>query len=222
MVGVIYMVTCFATKKSYIGQTWNYRIRKQDHKRGYNSNKILRKVVKKYGFNSLEWTILEDGILTQELLDAIEISKINTYNTMVPNGYNFETGGRGGKPSLETRQKRSKSIKKLMTPQRKQNLSRVMKGKMAGNKNPNYGKKLPKSPETRAKISKKLKGKMVGKNHPMYGKKHSKESKKKMSLAKQGKNNYNYGKKLPKSLETRKKISESLKRRYKNAKREDD
>ena len=108
--------------------------------------------------------------------------------------------------------------------ERSKKISEANKGKLLGEKHPNYGKKLPE--ETCKKISESCKGKRSGEKNPMYGKKHTEESRRKMSESKRGKNhsketcrkmsesrkgakNPNYGKNP--SEETCKKISESCK-----------
>ena len=74
----------------------------------------------------------------------------------------------------------------------KRKSSESMKGKMAGEKHPLYGKNH--SEESKQKMSESHKGIQAGKNHPMYGKipwnkdkKMSEESKQKMSESKKGK-----------------------------------
>ena len=64
--------------------------------------------------------------------------------------------------------------KKKLSKEQRLNLSIAGKGKMAGEKHWNYGKKTP--DEVKKKISKATKGK----NNPMYGKHHSEEAKQKM------------------------------------------
>ena len=96
--GIIYCYTNIINQKKYIGQTINPEQRYAAHKSSafnvsandYNS--IFHKAIRKYGYENFEYTILattEDS----EALNLLEEFFIEKYNTLVPNGYNIESGG---------------------------------------------------------------------------------------------------------------------------------
>ena len=184
-------------EKSYIGQTihnvkqrWgnngsNYTKGEQNHK--------FARAINKYGWDAFAHKII--GVVeaeTEEQLKADlnewEIYYIDYYDSFY-SGYNSNTGGNGYIVTDEIRQKRSE--------------------RMMGENNPMYGKEC--SDERKEKISKALKGKMSGEKHPLYGKPCSDERKENISkslkyLYKQGYINPNKGK--PMSEESKKKMRE--------------
>jgi group I intron endonuclease len=98
----------------------------------------------KYGTDNFKVEILENVI--DENLDERETYYINTFNTLVPNGYNIQVGGQGkGRQHCEVSRK-------------------LMSESKLGEKNPNFGK--PRTDETKAKISNAKKGE----KHHFYGK----------------------------------------------------
>ena len=220
MIGYIYLITDTTNGKQYVGQ---HHYDKEELDSNYHgSGHIIKMIYKKR-----PKTLKEEYIKTcysQTELDEWEKYFIFTFDTIYPNGYNFEEGGRGGVRCEETRRK----------------ISNSHKGLCAGEKHPNYGKHL--SEETRRKISSSLKGKTPseetrrkmscshkgknlseetkqkisevksGEKNPMFGKHHSEESKKKMSQNHydcSGEKHPMFGKKH--SEETRIKISNSHK-----------
>ena len=218
--GSIYKITNTANGKSYIGQTIRdaekTRIRYHFAGRG---NQLVKRAIEKYGQDAFTYEILYDGILP-EFLDMLEIEAIAKFNTLSPHGYNLTTGGGGGFPSDETRQKhleairhpetRQKHLEAMRHPETRQKLSKASTGKKLtpetrrkmsesreGAKNPMYGK--PRSDDTKRKIS--------GAN---TGKKRSDEVKQKLSEARKGEKHPFYGKSL--SEEHRRKLSEAHKR----------
>lgn len=139
-------------------------------------------------------------------------------------GYNISPGGEGASLSADTKKK----------------ISEANKGRLVGEKNPNYGK--PMSDETKKKLSESKKGKycgennpnygnhkFAGENNPFYGKHHTDETKEKLRQINIGKTlsdetkrkignsirgdkNHNFGKEF--SEETRRKISDATKKRF--------
>ena len=64
------------------------------------------------------------------ILNQLETEEIKAHNTLTPNGYNIESGGKVGAISLETRQKIRESLIGIKhTPERrlKQSLARIGK-----------------------------------------------------------------------------------------------
>ena len=153
--GFIYLYT-LDNGKQYVGQTViPIKRRHSNHmsaKKGCPFDNALRK--HSYTLDILDY-------LPENELDAAESYYIEMFNTLFPNGWNFETGGHDGKHhSADTIQK----------------LSQLNMGES----NPMYGKKL--SAEHRLKISECNKGK----NNPNYGRHHSEESKQKIREARLG------------------------------------
>ena len=227
----IYIATNTINTKQYVGQSTKYphehRGRIHEHylaKRKY----LFHKAIRKYGFDNFTWEVIHYPGASQDALNAIERWHIAKLGSLVPNGYNLETGGKsGGKLSPEARAKLSAAHKgKIITPEHRAKLSKTLKGRIispetrakisAANKGkiitPEHRAKLsaarrgkPLSPEHRAKISDGLRGD----KHPLYGKTHSPESRAKMSAAHKGKSF---------SAESRAKMSESQRKRRRKEK----
>ena len=201
--GYVYKITNTVNNKSYIGISIHEpeKGRIKDHLSG-KGNRIIANAVEKYGKDAFTFDTLEENVF-DEFLPDLEVAYISNHNTLVPNGYNLDTGGGGtGSPSDDARQKMSeaKKGKKLSTEHRRK-ISEI-----------NKGKKL--SAETRQKLSEGKKGE----NNHFYGKKHSEEHCLKISEALKGRNfstehcrNISEQKKgKTPSAETRQKISKTL------------
>lgn len=96
MTPCIYLFT-FPNGKQYVGQTKNYKIRMNSHRRFSQPNSkpkcsvILYKAFKKYGWDN----VIKEIICTCEEseLNENEEKYIALYNTIHPNGYNMNSGG---------------------------------------------------------------------------------------------------------------------------------
>lgn len=110
--GVIYMFTCRENGKKYIGQTWDIVERIRCHKRAKGDIRLFHRAIKKYGFDSFDFEILQSGIDTQAYLDLVEWLEIRQKNTLIPNGYNLVEGGVGGNMSNEVKKVLSQNAKK--------------------------------------------------------------------------------------------------------------
>lgn len=215
MVGYIYLTTDTTNGMQYVGQH-HYNKEGELDSNYHGSGVIIKNIYKKR-----PETLKEEYIKTcysEEEMNNDEKYYIKLYDTLWPNGYNLEEGGRGGVPSEETRKKLSEALKgKHHSEETKQK----MRESQSGEKNHMFGKHL--SDETKRKLSLAHKGKpsnkkgiplseetrrKISENHcdcsgeksPFYGKHHSEESKRKLSLTHKGKHL---------SEETKKKISES-------------
>lgn len=147
MVGIIYKYTS-PSKKSYIGQTINEKIRKKRHKcvaKHYidNGKSKFYNAIRKYGWDNFTYEVLftidnNDKVRVKEKLDFMEryyIRKYDSYN----NGYNMTLGGdcgmKGIKLSEEHKRKISKShIGMKYNDEFKKKLSELHKGKPTWNK----------------------------------------------------------------------------------------
>lgn len=91
----IYKATNKINKKSYIGQTVDFRSRVWQHMRCYEKEDCLfHKAIEEYGYENFEWQVLESCC---DKSRAIELEKhyIELYDTY-RNGYNENKGGVGG------------------------------------------------------------------------------------------------------------------------------
>lgn len=93
----IYMIRNLVNNKVYIGQTVN------NFNRRYNDtgewwkcrccNKHLKNATLKYGKENFEVTILKDEVSSEEELNRLEMELIKQFNSIYPNGYNYQAGG---------------------------------------------------------------------------------------------------------------------------------
>ena len=154
--------------KIYIGKTkQNLRNRILGHKSHAKSgtNTLFYTSIRKHGFNKFCWKTLDIAQTDEEacMLEQIYIEMFGTNFKEL--GYNMTLGGEiGNSPNQEVRNKISVSLK----------------GRFAGDKNPNYGRK-------HTEEEKKLMGKAHVGNLNMLGKHHSKETKERLSNLHKGK-----------------------------------
>ena len=171
--------------KIYIGITsTSLKLRSGSNGYKYKRNKLFYRAIQKYGWNNIKHEILfinlskEDACKKEQ--ELIELYKSNNAEY----GYNLSSGGESGhkgvKASLETRQKMS--IAHLGNKSNTgKHLSEETKRKMRGRIPWNKGKKglYTISDETRKKMSDAQKG---AKNH-FYGKHHTPEAIEKIKLS---------------------------------------
>ena len=121
--GEIYLVTCVPTGKKYVGQAvllsgsdlrpyGTYKRWKSHIYEAFHSMKTCRHLnfaINKYG----EDAFIVEPILTCKLdkINEYEIYFIKYYNTLVPNGYNLQEGGKSGRASEETKKRISDTKK---------------------------------------------------------------------------------------------------------------
>lgn len=121
MKGIIYKYTNKVNGKVYIGQTVREKRRQYDHRKTYNSwRSYFHEAIKKYGFNSFEYEILEsiedeDLNLLKQALNTKEQYYIAKYNSNNPTyGYNLTAGGGGTLGCVQSKEsnlKRSATMK---------------------------------------------------------------------------------------------------------------
>ena len=192
MVYSVYKHT-FPNEKVYIGIT----CRKPKSRWGLNGNgyklqSLVYNAIQKYGWDNIKHEVLFIN-LTKEEAEQKEIELIREYKSNnIDFGYNISDGGH------------------IVSDDTRKRISEALKGVLAGENNPHYGKCL--SEETKMKISESRKGLLTGKEHPMFGKHHSEESKRKIGEASKSRfsnpeNHYMYGKRH--SEDTKRKMSES-------------
>lgn len=112
----IYLVTNVLNGKQYVGQTVTEHSR---HGHGH----AIKRAYKKHGFTNFTYEHILSNVEDTKFLDFAEQFWIKVFNSLAPNGYNIESGGRWGKrtnvktnlgkkASAETRKKMSESQKK--------------------------------------------------------------------------------------------------------------
>jgi hypothetical protein len=136
--GEIYKIINNTNNKCYIGQAKKY-VGKYDNEWGmhgrwkshiyeaFNSKKdhcsYLNNAIRKYGKEGFNIEKVCECIDATEMNNK-EIEYIQQFNTLVPNGYNLNSGGYSGKDSEETRLKKKKMrLGKKHTEQTKENIS---------------------------------------------------------------------------------------------------
>jgi len=175
----------------YIGQTVDYNSRMRAYKgSSKKSQPRLRASLTKYGFDNHKFEIICECEESQ--MNELERFYQDAYNVMdKKSGLNLrltEATDRSGRISEETKQKlRDRDMPHLIGNQFRKGIphseadrlkiSQGLKGKMAGNKNPRFGKFGDQAPffgrkhseETLAKLSESQKGKHVGEKNHMFG-----------------------------------------------------
>lgn len=154
--GIIYLITNIVNNKSYIGQTIrSFKKRWYEHCKE-NKCSVLSMAIQKYSSEKFTYKILIN--CDNDELNDYEKQYIKEYNTLVPNGYNIQSGGALGRIHCdESREK--------------------MRQSKLGDKNHNFGKPRTNECKKNISISK------SGNNHHFYGKNLTIEHKKKLSLS---------------------------------------
>ena len=153
----IYKIINNINGKYYVGSTDDFYRRKCAHfselKRQKHGNKHLQNAWNKYGKNVFEFVIIEKVPINRLL--EVEQKYLNHCKEHPSAFYNISYDAvammKGRNHSKETKLKMSKSqIGHYVSPEQKSRQSKVMKGRLVGSKNPNYGKRH--SAEIRAKM----------------------------------------------------------------------
>lgn len=128
-------------KKSYIGQTCKTPQQRWHGGNGYCRNQHFYRSIQKYGWNEGFEHIIIANKLSVELADIIEIELIKKFDLINKNkGYNHHPGGHHSPPSKEAIEK----VRKANTGRHpSEETKRKIRESKLGEKNPNYGKKMP-------------------------------------------------------------------------------
>jgi hypothetical protein len=128
--------------KLYIGQvlyTKGIKVRWRQHvtqaiRNPTVGSRLLNRAINKY--NPEEFKIEQIACVSHKIKDITEMFCIAYYNSLVPNGYNLQSGGTFTTHSSETKLLRSKSLKKLLeSPEKRQIWSKAKLGVSQGIKN---------------------------------------------------------------------------------------
>ena len=204
----IYLVSNLVNSKQYVGQTINPHL-----KRGHG--RLLKKAYRYHGKENFTYEPIVTGITERNLLNYLERFWIATFGTVVPAGYNLESGGSEGiEWSDERRRKHGLALKGHRGWRKGLNLPSPNKGKtypeegkrklseaLKGRPGPNKGKKL--DDQWRANMSKAQKARGSEIAEMNRNRTITEETRQKMSEA---------GKRQVQSIEERMKRSESLKK----------
>jgi len=108
---IIYLITNKINDKKYVGQTRS-TIKKRINQHCEKRNKtVIGNAIKKYGKQNFDVEIVAEGSFLQEETNNLEIEYIKRYNSIVPYGYNVETGGNASPMPLYVKQKISNKLK---------------------------------------------------------------------------------------------------------------
>jgi group I intron endonuclease len=156
--GTIYIPTNLINGKQYVGQTTTKLNKRINSHKNNKSNYPFTNAIKKYGIENFK---IISFSCPEEDLDWIEEFLIKELNTLLPNGYNLDSGGNKNKHLAES------TKEKIRINHLGKHASRETKNKMSisriGDKNPRFGK-----PHSETSLQK-MRDKKKGKNNPMYG-----------------------------------------------------
>ena len=191
---IVYM-HIFPNNKVYIGITQQIPEKRWKKGLGYDSHqKIMKRAIKKYGWENIKHEILFTNLSKQEACDK-EIELIAFYDsTNKEKGYNVSEGGEGTigvKPTEESKQKnRIAHLGKKASLETRKKISESNKGKHNIKRTEEQKKKISEATKKamqNPEVRKRLSETHSGKNHRNYGKHLSDETKKKISKATIGK-----------------------------------
>ena len=139
----VYIHTCKANGKKYVGVTGRNPESRWKEGRGYKTNKHFYSAILKYGWDNFEHEVFE--VDSKEEMYRKEVELISFYHSNDPEyGYNNSSGGEyshlGCKHSEETRKKMAESHKgKPVSEETKKKISEIVKKR---NSDPEYRKRM--------------------------------------------------------------------------------
>lgn len=108
---IIYKIQNKINGKIYIGQTVGTLQRRiSQHKSNSKKKSVINMAIRKYGWDNFVAEVIDSAKSIEEL-NQKEIYWIQHYESIAPNGYNLEIGGKNAINSEETRKKISQSLK---------------------------------------------------------------------------------------------------------------
>lgn len=151
--GYIYLITNTINNKKYVGQTLREDInqRWKQHKAKKSIGRCLKAAYEKHGVENFLFQII--CICFNEDCNKYEEEYIKKYNTISPNGYNLESGGKNNFTHPDTKKLISEKLKgRKLSEERIEKMKQGMR---------NYIITDIKRKEINMKISNKLKGKKL-------------------------------------------------------------
>ncbi len=125
----IYKITNLVNGKSYIGQTLRSIDKRWIEHRSFKRGcPVLANAMKSYGKDNFKIEKLAEASSIEEL-NLLEIRFIKEFNSLKPNGYNLQEGGKNCKRALEVIEKiRIKLINRKFSEETIQKMSKAKKG----------------------------------------------------------------------------------------------
>ena len=172
----VYLITNTVNGKQYVGQTGNFRKRKNfwNCLTQKYSNKYLNEEREKYGLENFDVSIIKE-VETQEEALKLEEYYIKELNTLYPNGYNFKFGGKNNSGSCKG------ELNHMYGKHHSEETKKKMSDAHKGEKSHMYGTHL--SEETKKKMSDAHKGRKAWNKGKKTGIKMSEEHKQKLREA---------------------------------------
>lgn len=137
----LYKITNKINGKTYIGQTTNFKKRIHNHIHTKSSS-LIHMAILKYGKDNFKYEILFKR--PYNFIDVAETVAIKYYNSLVPNGYNLESGGCVNKKHNQNTKDKMSTIKKG---------KKQLKISLARKNKPHPHKGVPCAPKTKLKMS---------------------------------------------------------------------
>jgi len=137
-VGVVYKYTC-PEGKIYIGQTYNERNRKSQHKNETtkDTNSKFGQALLKYGYENFKYEVIIkfnptlDLVKLKRVLNKLERRYIKLYNS-IENGYNLVKGGEGVLGLKHSDETKEKFKNRIFTEETRKKISEGVTGKNKG------------------------------------------------------------------------------------------
>ena len=147
----IYILTCRANGKQYVGQSFDLQRRINEHLSLKSQGCIcIHNAIKKYGADNFDVELILYPSISQEALNALESWKIKQLGTLSPKGYNLKEGGGRNKYSQTSRRKMSTSANRYWeNPKNRQKAGERGKGRIPWNK----GKTTPENVRKKQRAS---------------------------------------------------------------------
>lgn len=105
----IYLITNRVNRKQYVGQTKSSLKRRFNQHCDKRNKTAISYAILKYGRENFSIEVIRENVNSMDELNELEIRYIKDLNTISPNGYNVEYGGKCSPPSEETKRKISKA-----------------------------------------------------------------------------------------------------------------
>jgi group I intron endonuclease len=145
---IVYLALNTANGRGYVGQTRrDLSVRIKEHARHCRRKdrplSYFHKAVLKHGVEAFQWVVLAETA-SDKALDVSERAWIESLGTMVPDGYNLETGGnRNKRHSEESKARISASLTgHVMSEESKARVSLTKKGKRYPKRTAEHERKL--------------------------------------------------------------------------------